>query len=381
MRSALKLRGVVAGMVLVMAPLDASAQQPELRVVAGREVRVAGALLDGSPAFPAAALEALGADVRQDATGASAILFGDTLAFSTWSPFFLAGSHVHQLAFPVRPQAGELFFPEQLFIEWLPKRYPDRLAYTGGALRAQGAVAVERPRAERVVVLDPGHGGRDPGKIGPNGLREKEAALMISMALAERLRERGYEVHLTRTTDTLIALADRPRLANRWKNGRPRALFMSIHCNSVTSQTVRGFETFLLAEAQTEDERRVAEMENAVVELEDGPSVPDLPEVDRILNGLRNDFYLRASSDLAEVVQSQLASFHSGPNRGVKRAGFRVLVGAFMPAVLVEVAFISNPREARDLATENFRARVADALAVAVDRFFEGHEHLWAEGP
>jgi N-acetylmuramoyl-L-alanine amidase len=155
---------------------------------------------------------------------------------------------------------------------------------------------------------------------------------------------------------------------------------MSIHCNSVSTRSVRGFETFLLAEAQTADERRVAEMENAVVALEDGPSVPELPEIDQILNGLRNDFYLRASNDLAEVVQSSLALFHTGPNRGVKRAGFRVLVGAFMPAVLVEVAFISNPQEARALGTTDFRNQVATALATAVDDFFEGHEHLWAEG-
>lgn len=365
----------------VTASTAAAQQATELRIIAGRDVRVAGQLLDGSAAYPAAALQALGGDVRQDATGASAILFGDTLAFSTWSPYFRVGPLVHQLAFAIRPHGGELLFPEQLFIEWLPKRYPERLEFRDGALRVRGAVAAGEARPPtRVVVLDPGHGGRDSGKIGPTGLREKDAALMISQRLAELLRARGYEVHLTRTTDTLIALADRPRLANRWKNGRPRALFMSIHCNSVSTPSVRGFETFLLAEAQTEDERRVAEMENAVVALEDGPSVPELPEVDQILQGLRNEFYVRASNDLAEVVQSSLASFHTGPNRGVKRAGFRVLVGAFMPAVLVEVAFISNPQEARALGTPDFRDQVATALATAVDDFFEGHEHLWAEG-
>jgi N-acetylmuramoyl-L-alanine amidase len=119
-------------------------------------------------------------------------------------------------------------------------------------------------------------------------------------------------------------------------------------------------------------------MENAAVEYEERPENGDV--VDHILNDIRNDFYVRASSDLAEAVQDRLASFHSGPNRGVKRAGFRVLVGALMPAVLVEVAFISNVDEARLLGTSAFQQKVAWGLADAVDGFFERNQHLWAAG-
>src|SRR5690606_9337334 len=191
-------------------------------------------------------------------------------------------------------------------------------------------------------------GGRDPGKIGPNGLREKDVALAVSRRLAALLRARdGYEVHLTRTTDTLIALGDRPALANRWKAGRPAAVYISIHANSAVA-AARGFETFFLSEARTEDERRVAEMENAAVAYEENhDSANGGHELDLILNNLRNDFYLRASNALAEIVQRRIAAFHPGPNRGVKQGGFAVLVGAFMPAVLVETAFISNRNEAR----------------------------------
>jgi N-acetylmuramoyl-L-alanine amidase len=231
-----------------------------------------------------------------------------------------------------------------------------------------------------VVIIDPGHGGRDPGKAGFGGVLEKDVALAVSHRLAALLRERGYEVHMTRTTDTLIALADRPRLANKWKAGRPQALFLSIHANAASRGTAAGFETFFLSEARTADERRVAELENAAVQYEDdGGEAFDLDELGHILHGLRNNFYQRASNDFAEVVQQRLAAFHPGPNRGVKQAGFRVLVGALMPAVLVELAFITHPEEARLLATSSFQQNASRALAEAVGRFFESHEFLWTE--
>lgn len=131
-------------------------------------------------------------------------------------------------------------------------------------------------------------------------------------------------------------------MANEWKAGRPAALFVSIHANSVSNRSVQGFETFFLSAARTEDEQRVAEMENAAIEFEDAHVPGAGQDLDWILNTLRNDFYLRASNDLAEVIQRKIGEIHPGPNRGVKQAGFRVLIGAFMPAVLVEMAFISN---------------------------------------
>ena len=128
-------------------------------------------------------------------------------------------------------------------------------------------------------------------------------------------------------------------------------------------------------------QRRVAEMENAAVEYEEA-AVHDGDGIGWILNTLRNDFYQRASNDLAEVIQREIDRIHPGPNRGVKQAGFRVLVGAFMPAVLVEMAFISNRQEAALLGDARFQQRMTTALADAIEEFFRSHEHLWvAEGP
>jgi N-acetylmuramoyl-L-alanine amidase len=251
----------------------------------------------------------------------------------------------------------------------------DRTFDAGAAAVDGGSASIRSTKP--LVVIDPGHGGEDTGKIGPNGLHEKHLTLALSRRLADEFARRAIESRLTRTAETLIALVDRPGLANRWRAGRP-AVFLSIHANSFVSSSVKGFETFFLSDARTEDERRVAEMENDASRFDDRPVLTS--EVDHILNDMRNDFYVRASGELAEVVQGALASVNTGPNRGVKRAGFKVLVGALMPAVLVEVAFISNPDEARMLSTPEFQDSLARAIADVVQRFFERNAHLWTAG-
>lgn len=380
MRSALLL-------LLLALPVAAAGQTADLRIeVGGRTTRVPGVALEGTTYYPVWALDRLGAETVAEVRGARTRLLGDTLVFEVLSPFFRLGRELHHLAFPVVRHRGIVHLPEQFFIEWLPLHHTGRFEYRGGALRGRrnvAATAAEVPAPgtageTRVVIIDPGHGGRDPGRVGPNGLREKDVALRIAMGLAERLRGRGFEVYLTRSADTLVALDDRPRLANEWRRGRS-AVFLSIHANAARSADVRGYETFFLSEARTEDERRVAEMENAAVEYENNGSAAT-SELDAILNSLRNDFYMRASSDLAQVVQDGLAAVNDGPNRGVKRAGFRVLVGALMPAVLVEVAFLSNPSEAKLLETDAFRDRIVAGIADAVTRFFDTHRYLSGSG-
>ncbi|HUH13993.1 MAG TPA: N-acetylmuramoyl-L-alanine amidase, partial [Longimicrobiales bacterium] len=336
------------------------------------------------------ALERAGAQVLEGPVGARVVLFGDTLDFEARSPFFRAAGRLQHLAFPATRRDGVLYLPRQLFVSWLPERYPSRVSYGDGVLRIAGVppVAAAAPppaptrevSRTRVVVLDAGHGGRDPGKVGPGGIREKDVTLSVVRRLeAELARRGGYEVHLTRTTDTLIALDDRPRMANAWKAGRPLALFVSVHANAHSSPA-RGFETFFLSEARTEDERRVAEMENEAVRFETETPQANVDDLMLIANGLRNDFYLRASNGLAEVSQRNMAAFHPGPNRGVKQAAFRVLIGAVMPAVLVELAFISNREEAALLASSTFQAKLAWALANAIDEFFDQNEGLWLAG-
>ena len=378
------LRALIALLLALTTASVVRAQAPTLRLVgADGEVSVEGLPLDGAAAFPADVLARLGARIIDDIVETRAIIDGDTLVFAAGSPFFRSSRGTHALALPVRRAGSTLHLPEQFFLEWLPQHHGGRIAWRGGALRTTSALVVPgrttgAAPVTRVVVIDPGHGGRDAGKIGPNGVREKDVVLAIGQRLRDLLRERGYEVHMTRERDTLIALADRPRMANEWKHGRQRAVFLSIHANS-WRPSVKGFETYFLSDARTEDARRVAEMENAAEQHEEN-SGANGDVADMILNSLRNDFYVRASNDLAEVVQRSIAEFHDGPDRGVKQAGFRVLVGALMPAVLIETAYLSNPEEAQLLARADFQQKLADGIAEAVDRFFSQHEHLWAEG-
>jgi N-acetylmuramoyl-L-alanine amidase len=223
--------------------------------------------------------------------------------------------------------------------------------------------------ARPLVVVDAGHGGVDPGATGPRGTREKTVTLAVARMVADLLRdETSYEVRMTRTRDTLIALRDRPRMANEWRAaaGKQRpALFLSIHCNANRDPAGRGFESYFLSEAKTEDARRVEAMENAAQKYEDdGGRTGDA--LSFILHDLRQNLYLRDSSAWAERIQERLAGAQLGPARGVKQAGFMVLNGAFMPAVLVEIGFITNPREERMLADPDVQRRIARALVRSV---------------
>ena len=389
--------------LLLLTPAALSAQGVPLIVDAGTRVKTVEVERSrGNAVFNLESLAPLGATVQADGRGARLEIFGTTITFEYTSPFFVAGSKVYQLATPARRGPRGSLVSTQFFTEWLPTHFRDKLSYhdgvlklrtdkppqapparkpavkTGAAPRPDTAPApAARPAAEkaRVVVIDAGHGGKDPGKIAANGLNEKNVTLSVSLKLAALLRERGYEVHLTRSRDTLIALADRPHMANEWKRNRPATLFVSVHANSGV-RGAKGFETYFLSEARTEDERRVAEMENSAVMYEEKSS-GKAPELDLLLNGLRNDYYQRASNDFAEVVQREVSSFHPGLNRGVKQAGFRVLVGALMPAVLVEIGFMSHPEEMRLLGTTAFQDKIAYGLARSISRFFDSHEHLW----
>ena len=233
---------------------------------------------------------------------------------------------------------------------------------------------------KRIVIVDAGHGGPDNGMHGPIGgtfrILEKDITLAVSKRLAHTLEDRGMDVVMTRTTDTLIALSDRGRIANRRKGD----LFISIHVNAANPgwkdpRGARGFETYFLAEAKTEDAKRVAQMENDVVRFETsaGPAPSD-DALGFILNDMAQNEHLRESSDLAELIQERLATTHPGPSRGVKQAGFRVLVTAYMPAVLVEIGFGTNPAEAAYINSAAGQEKISHAVADAAVAYLARYE-------
>jgi N-acetylmuramoyl-L-alanine amidase len=238
---------------------------------------------------------------------------------------------------------------------------------------------LHRPRAGvRTIVVDAGHGGRDVGAMGPSGVREKDVTLEIARALKAELEKRSdLRVILTRDSDVFVPLTARTRMANE----AGADLFVSIHCNASRSRLGQGFETYFLSEAKTEDERRVARMENASLRYENPNIDPDqLGDLDFILWDLAQNEYLRESSDLAELVQRGLGDELDLEDRGVKQAGFWVLNGAYMPAILIETAFISNPSEERLLASHGFRKRLVEGIADSLLAYVEAYDRKVALG-
>jgi N-acetylmuramoyl-L-alanine amidase len=212
------------------------------------------------------------------------------------------------------------------------------------------------------VVLDPGHGGKDHGKIGRSGVLEKDVNLAISKRTRELLeRELGLKVVMTREDDRLLSLTERTEIAN--KAGAD--LFISVHCNSWFSTEASGFEAYFLSPARTELDRAVAMAENAADEFTGGAS--DVrSDIDFILWDMVQSEYLNESSHFAELIQKAMGERLAIRNRGVKQANFTVLQGARMPAVLIEIAYLSNPDEEAMLADEEFQRSVAEGLVEAV---------------
>jgi N-acetylmuramoyl-L-alanine amidase len=240
---------------------------------------------------------------------------------------------------------------------------------------AAAEISTIGPEAERrVVVIDPGHGGKDRGTTGPGGRREKDIALAVARQLARELRaDEGLEVYMTRDRDEFVPLWERGEQATLWKGERP-GVFISIHANySTRDASIRGFETYFLSEARTEHERRVAANENAPLLLDDpsGDGSSQDADLTSILRELRSLDHQHWSSLLAEGIQVELEAVHPGPNRGVKQGPFAVITNALMPAVLVELGFVSNREEERVLSQGEFQSDVARALANAIRQFYQ----------
>lgn len=244
----------------------------------------------------------------------------------------------------------------------------------GTRARPAATAAAPGKKARARVVVDAGHGGRDPGApLEGTRIREKDVALQVAMRLGDELRDRGVDVIYTRTRDTLIARRDRGRIANEAKAD----LFISIHVNAANPRwkdpsAARGFETFFQGIAATEDARDVEARERESEQFENGAGQSDA--LDFIVTDMLRNEYLRESSDLATIIQRHMGRIHPGPNRGVKQANFTVLLTAFMPAVLVEVGFGTNRHEAAFLLSAARQKSLAAAVADATMEYLERHQ-------
>ena len=246
----------------------------------------------------------------------------------------------------------ELTSPDRIIVEVGRRRVPPTPA---------PMVAAARP-SRPTIVIDPGHGGSDTGAVGGNGLQEKDVTLAVARRLAAVLQADGYLVRLTRNGDETRALTDRTALANRLQ----AVAFISLHANASSFKSAKGAETYYMSlhDATDEHAAETARKENAAGAPRHGGSALDL-----ILWDMAQARVLNQSSRLALDVQRRLDTLLNLPDRGVKQAPFVVLTGATMPAALVEVGFLSNPAEARQLENPAYQQHLAEALARGIEGF------------
>ena len=233
-----------------------------------------------------------------------------------------------------------------------------------------------------VIVLDAGHGGYDPGTIGVTGVKEKTVTLGIVLKLGALITKnlKDVKVVYTRKDDRFVELYKRGKIANE-AGGK---LFISVHCNSLPHKPnrTRGFEVYLLRPGRTDEAISIAERENSVIEMEPGyeEKYPQLTEENFILVTMAQSAYVKASEEFADLVQKEISSRTKIPNKGVKQAGFYVLVGASMPNVLVESAYLSNRDDERFLRSDSGQMKIADALFRAVKKYKLEYEKVLQEG-
>jgi N-acetylmuramoyl-L-alanine amidase len=215
----------------------------------------------------------------------------------------------------------------------------------------------------KTVVIDAGHGGKDPGARGKAGLLEKDVVLKVAQKVASRLKQKGYTVIMTRNRDVFIPLEERTAIANTKKAD----LFVSIHVNATVNRKARGIETYYLSLASTPEERQAAALENAV-------SSKQLGELQSILKDIMKNSKIKESRKFAGIVQSAMIQgmqkkYNKIKNRGVRKAPFFVLIGAQMPSILVEIGFLSNKDEEQRLRSTAYLNTVAAQIVTGVDHY------------
>lgn len=227
------------------------------------------------------------------------------------------------------------------------------------------------------VVIDPGHGGYDPGSIGYKGVKEKDIVLSIAKKVGGYINKYlpDVEVVYTREDDRFIELEERGRIANRAQGD----LFVSIHCNSNHSRQPYGADVFFLGLESSQTALDVMKRENMVIRQGDSNEQKELSPEDLLIYELQNSGYIATSERLAGMIEYQLDERAQRRSRGVKQARFVVLYHASMPAVLIETGFISNPSEARYLTTEYGQSIIASAIFRAIRNYkkdYEKSQHL-----
>jgi N-acetylmuramoyl-L-alanine amidase len=290
-------------------------------------------------------------------------LYGEQFVFFLDSAYYTYKTETFCMQYPLAQSGSEYLIPLVFLTEHLPLHFPQSVQYRGTTLQITKA----KDKSVLRIVLDPGHGGKDPGAVGKKGTREKDLNLNVCLKLKQLLeKELGITVLMTRSDDRFVSLGERTRFANEKKAD----LFVSVHTNASYSRSTKGLETYYLSTAKNTDSRAVEALENGVVELYEGAEEKQkYDDLDFILSDLSQAEHLENSNSLAIWVHKNMVAGTKSQDRGVKQANFWVLRGAFMPSILIEMGFISNLEEEAMLNNPSYQERIARAI-------FEGIKHF-----
>jgi len=297
---------------------------------------------------------------------------------------------------PVCRLKGGVYIPEDMALHLLESFFPE-LTFTKkkGIIEISAKTQKQEQREKRYegkenvkgkigfIIIDPGHGGKDPGAIGKGGLKEKDITLQLSKKVSEKLKSSlpGMKIKETRNSDVFIELAERAEIANRNLRKDINGVFVSIHVNASISNKISGFETYYLSQNPTNEEaRKTAALENNVIVLEDKKHGKRYDDTEYMEALMLTTQIQKESALLAESVQNALdKNISEFKSKGVHRADFYVLRGALMPAILVEVGFITNPKEAKYLTKKDYQEKIASSIAEGILNFIKKYNKMIEE--
>lgn len=310
---------------------------------------------------------ALKANVKEERNDKRIYLnaFDEQFIFLAQTSYFSFNNQNYKLAYPVIIQKGKEYIPVGFALNSLPALFKDKIKLTGNKL----TISVPQDYTIKTIVLDPGHGGRDPGAVSKgNKILEKDLNLNVAFKLKALLeKELNVRVLLTRSEDKFVSLEERTKFANASKAD----LFVSIHTNASKDRSSHGTEMYYLSTAKTTEARAVEALENSVVEIYEGgkDAGRKYDDLALTLSDILQAENLEQSNNLALKLQMNIVAGTKSQDRGVRQANFYVLRGAFMPAVLIEMGFISNAQEVTYLNDNQYQERMARTIFEGLKSF------------
>ena len=305
------------------------------------------------------------------------IYFGDTkIKITANISFIIINDKPYQLQNNVFQRKDEYYVPLDDFLALLTQHTNTNYSMNYNSMSINLSSVIQNSPIDRTtdlikekkkwqfdtIIIDPGHGGKDPGSVGYKGTKEKDIVLDVSKRLARKIQKNlRVKTILTRDEDVFIRLQDRTKFANTNEGD----LFISIHVNSNESKKPYGFETYLLKPGRNQEAINVALRENSVIELE-GNKFEQLTDEQLIQATIAQSGFVQYSEKFAALVQEEIDKRVQSRNRGVKQAGFYVLMGASMPNVLIELGYISNPNEEKKLNSSSYRDMLATSIYYAI---------------